>query len=64
MNDMLPPSAGTSARMVLAAGALSPFLFKLAPEIRTQALLCGCFTAMGYITQVAAHAVNLPLLFQ
>jgi len=54
MNDALPPSAATSSRMVLASVALSPFLFKLSPELSTSALLCGCFTALGYTTQSLA----------
>jgi drug/metabolite transporter (DMT)-like permease len=51
MNEALPPSAATSARMLLASLALSPFLFKLEPKLAPTALLCGCFTALGYITQ-------------
>jgi len=51
MNDSLPPSAATSARMLLASLALSPFLFKLEGKLAPKALLCGCFTALGYITQ-------------
>jgi len=51
MNDSLPPSAATSARMLLASVALSPFLFKLEGELAPMACLCGCFTALGYITQ-------------
>ena len=51
MNESLPPSAATSARMVLASAALSPFLFKLNPSLAGSALLCGSFTALGYITQ-------------
>jgi len=51
MNDSLPPSAATSARMLLASIALSPFLFKLESKLAPSALLCGCFTALGYITQ-------------
>ena len=51
MNESLPPSAATSARMLLASLALSPFLFKLEPKLAPTALLCGCFTALGYITQ-------------
>jgi len=31
--------------------ALSPFLFKLESKLAPTALLCGCFTAMGCITQ-------------
>jgi hypothetical protein len=54
MNDALPPSAATSARMVLAALALSPFLPKLSPKLAGSALLCGCFTALGYTTQSLA----------
>merc|ERR1719487_1460598 len=48
MNDALPASAATSARMLFAALALSPFLLQLKPELRLTALLCGCFTALGY----------------
>lgn len=51
MNESLPPSAATSARMLLASVALSPFLFKLEKSLAPKALLCGCFTALGYITQ-------------
>jgi len=54
MNDTLPPSAATCDRMVLASLALSPFLFRLSPKLRLQSLLCGCFTALGYITQSLA----------
>eukprot|EP00310_Coccolithus_braarudii_P026002 CAMPEP_0183337120 /NCGR_PEP_ID=MMETSP0164_2-20130417/4895_1 /TAXON_ID=221442 /ORGANISM="Coccolithus pelagicus ssp braarudi, Strain PLY182g" /LENGTH=434 /DNA_ID=CAMNT_0025506773 /DNA_START=41 /DNA_END=1345 /DNA_ORIENTATION=+ len=54
MNDGLPASASTSARFVLAALALSPFLPRLAPSLRGQAVLCGCFTSLGYISQSIA----------
>lgn len=54
MNEALPPSAATSARMLLASLALSPFLFKLESKLAPTALLCGCFTALGYITQSLA----------
>ena len=54
MNDSLPPSAATSARMVMAALALSPFLLKLSPKLSGSAVLCGCFTALGYTTQSLA----------
>jgi drug/metabolite transporter (DMT)-like permease len=37
--------------MLLASLALSPFLFKLEGKLAPKALLCGCFTALGYITQ-------------
>lgn len=60
MNDSLPASAATSARMFLAAGALSPFLFKLDPKLAGSALLCGCFTAFGYITQSLALVDTSP----
>ena len=33
---------------------LSPFLFQLKLSIRWSALLCGCFTALGYVTQSIA----------
>ena len=51
MNEALPASASTSARMLIAALALSPFLLQLKPNLRSRALLCGCFTALGYISQ-------------
>jgi drug/metabolite transporter (DMT)-like permease len=54
MNDALPASATTSARFVLASLALSPFLPKLDPKLRSQAALCGCFTALGYVSQSLA----------
>lgn len=60
MNEALPPSAATSARMVMAGLALSPFLFKLNPKIAPQALLCGCFTALGYISQSMALVTVSP----
>lgn len=54
MNEAMTPSAATSARVVLAAVALSPFLPKLNPKLAGSALLCGCFTALGYTTQALA----------
>lgn len=51
MNEAMPPSAATAARMVMAALALLPFLFKLNPALSLPAALCGCFTGLGYITQ-------------
>ena len=54
MNEALPPSAATSARMLFAAVALSPFLLRLSPTLRLQGLLCGSFTALGYVTQSLA----------
>eukprot|EP00555_Chaetoceros_dichaeta_P015509 CAMPEP_0198274700 /NCGR_PEP_ID=MMETSP1447-20131203/61426_1 /TAXON_ID=420782 /ORGANISM="Chaetoceros dichaeta, Strain CCMP1751" /LENGTH=431 /DNA_ID=CAMNT_0043969027 /DNA_START=30 /DNA_END=1325 /DNA_ORIENTATION=+ len=54
MNESLTPSAATSSRMVLASLALSPFLFKLSPKLTGSALLCGCFTALGYTSQSLA----------
>jgi drug/metabolite transporter (DMT)-like permease len=51
MNEAMPPSAATAARMVMAALALSPFLPKLNPAFSASAALCGCFTALGYISQ-------------
>lgn len=59
MNEALPPSAATSARMVLASLALVPFLFRLSPSLQGPAILCGCFTALGYITQSLA-LVTVP----
>lgn len=60
MNASLPPSATTSARMLMAAIALSPFLPKLNPEFSKTALLGGCLTAMGYITQSQALMTTSP----
>ena len=54
MNDALPAAASTSARFVLAGVALFPFLLRLAPNLRRDALICGCFTALGYVTQSLA----------
>ena len=54
MNDSLPASAATSTRMLLASIALSPFLFQLKPQLRNTAMLCGTFTALGYISQSIA----------
>jgi drug/metabolite transporter (DMT)-like permease len=54
MNDSLPASAATSTRMLLASLALAPFLFQLKPQLRNTALLCGTFTALGYISQSIA----------
>lgn len=54
MNDALPASAATCARMVLAGLALSPFLPKIQPHLRGPAILCGCATALGYVTQSLA----------
>jgi drug/metabolite transporter (DMT)-like permease len=60
MNDALPASAATSARMVLASVALSPFLFKLDPSLSRAAILCGSFTALGYISQSLALIDTAP----
>ena len=46
--------ATSSARFLMAAIALSPFLLQLNPAIRMQALRCGTFTAIGYISQSIA----------
>ncbi len=60
MNDVLPASAASADRMVLASIALSPFLFKLKPKLMSRALVCGCFTATGYITQSLALVGTSP----
>ena len=54
MNEALPAAASTSARFVLAGAALFPFLLQLAPSLRGPALRCGCFTALGYVSQSIA----------
>jgi drug/metabolite transporter (DMT)-like permease len=60
MNEAMPPSAATAARTVMAALALSPFLFQLNPAFAGSAALCGCFTALGYITQSMALIDTSP----
>mmetsp|Transcript_30279 Transcript_30279/g.54828 ORF Transcript_30279/g.54828 Transcript_30279/m.54828 type:complete len:503 (+) Transcript_30279:129-1637(+) len=54
MNDALPASATTSARMLLAFGVLSPFLFKLKPHLGKTAVVGGSFCALGYLAQSIA----------
>ena len=55
MNDALPASATTSARMLLAFGVLLPFLFQLKPSLRTpEAVIGGSFCALGYLSQSVA----------
>ena len=54
MNDHLPSSAATASRMFVAALALGPFIPRLKPELRVPAVLCGFFTATGYVTQSLA----------
>ena len=54
MNDHLPASAATASRMFVAGMALAPFLPKLKPELHWPAVLCGVFTATGYVTQSLA----------
>jgi len=60
LNDNLPASAATCARMTVAALALSPFLFQLKPNLRLSAVLCGCCTSLGYVTQSLALADTDP----
>ena len=60
MEESLPASAATCARMVLAALVLSPQLVKLDPTIRQKAVLCGCFTSLGYISQSLALLDTSP----
>jgi len=60
MNENLPASAATSARMLMASLALSPFLFKLDPKLAPTALIGGCFVAMGYITQSLSLVTTSP----
>jgi len=60
MEENIPPSAATAARMLLASLALSPFLFKLNPSFAVSALIGGSFTALGYITQSLALVDTSP----
>ena len=62
MNDALPASAATSGRMVLASLVLSPFLFQLKPNLRTQVLVGGSFVSMGYVAQSIALIDTSPAL--
>lgn len=54
MNDALPASATTSARMLLAFGVLLPFLFRLKPHLGKTAVVGGSFCALGYLSQSIA----------
>jgi len=54
MNASLPAAAVTTCRMTLAAAALLPFLPRISPQLRNRAILCGFFTAAGYVAQSLA----------
>jgi drug/metabolite transporter (DMT)-like permease len=54
MNDALPASAVTATRMTLATLALAPFVWQIKPQFWGRAMLTGCFTALGYVTQSIA----------
>lgn len=60
MDQALPASAATSARMVFAAAALSPFIRQLPRELIGMSLLAGCFTASGYVSQSMALVDTSP----
>lgn len=60
MDHALEPSAASSSRFFIAAMALSPFALKLERDLLRPALVAGCFTAMGYITQSLALADTSP----
>jgi drug/metabolite transporter (DMT)-like permease len=60
MDHALPASAATSARMVFAAAALSPFIRQIPRELIGMSLLAGCFTASGYVTQSMALVDTSP----
>eukprot|EP00538_Stauroneis_constricta_P011185 CAMPEP_0119570220 /NCGR_PEP_ID=MMETSP1352-20130426/43500_1 /TAXON_ID=265584 /ORGANISM="Stauroneis constricta, Strain CCMP1120" /LENGTH=679 /DNA_ID=CAMNT_0007619887 /DNA_START=114 /DNA_END=2150 /DNA_ORIENTATION=- len=61
MADAMPsPAAVTSARMVLAAMVMSPFIRNLDPSLRLPAIFTGCCTAIGYITQSMALVDTNP----
>ena len=62
MNDNLPACASTSSRMVLASAVLSPFLFKLRPNLVSRVLLGGSFVSLGYISQSLALVDTSPAL--
>jgi hypothetical protein len=62
MNDNLPASASTSSRMVLASFVLSPFLFRLRPNLIRRVLLGGSFVSLGYISQSLALVDTSPAL--
>jgi drug/metabolite transporter (DMT)-like permease len=60
MDEALPASAVTCARMVIASLVLSPFLLQIKPNLAARVILCGCFTSMGYITQSLALVDTSP----
>jgi hypothetical protein len=50
MNNLLPPSFTTMARMILASIPLLPFLCRLEQNLVRVTILSGCFDAMAHIT--------------
>lgn len=56
------PSAGASARFVIAAIALAPFIPRLKPALIGPALVAGTFTGTGYVAQSLAlsEPFNIP----
>ena len=54
MDDSMPASAASSARLLLAAIALSPHLPKLKQSLRFKSLVSGCFTAIAFMAQSIA----------
>ena len=49
----VPAAAERLRAFVLAGVALFPFLLRLAPNLRRDALVCGCFTALGRLRDAA-----------
>jgi drug/metabolite transporter (DMT)-like permease len=60
MDQAMPASAATSARFVLAALALSPFIPKIHKDLVGVSLLAGCFTATGYVAQSVSLVDTSP----
>lgn len=62
MNNLLPPSFTTMARMILASIPLLPFLCRLERKLVLVTILSGCFDAMAHITLSLVRIFNVLLL--
>ena len=60
MDEHLPASAAIAGRMIVASLALSPFCLRIMPTTFFPAILSGCFSALGYITQSLALVNTNP----
>lgn len=60
LDHAMPAAQVCSWRFGLAAIALSPFARRLDPSLWSLAIIAGCFTSTGYITQSLALAWDTP----